>query len=176
MAALPRTTPSIGVVIATHNRPELVRRAVDSVLAQDFAGAISVMVVYDRAEPDTTMVREDAHRRVSVTANTRTPGLAGARNTGILAVQTDLIAFCDDDDTWLPNKLTAQLERLDRVAGAEFVTTAMTIDYSGTKSVIRRAGADSIGFDDLIRSRMSMLHSSSFVFRREAMLGTNGFG
>ena len=45
-----------------------------------------------------------------VLANWRTPGLAGARNTGILALDTELVAFCDDDDTWAPDKLRRQVD------------------------------------------------------------------
>ncbi len=51
-----------------------------------------------------------ADERVEAIANTREPGLAGARNSGILALDTDLVAFCDDDDQWLPGKLAAQVK------------------------------------------------------------------
>src|SRR5687768_5277454 len=82
--------PSVGVVLPTHDRPELLRRALESVLAQDYAGDLRAVVVFDRAEPDPSLASD----RVTVIANTRDPGLAGARNSGILALDTDLVAFC----------------------------------------------------------------------------------
>lgn len=165
--------PAVGVVIATHNRPQLVRAAIASVLEQRYAGCIHIEVVFDRSDPDPTLTRAERTRTVAVRRNDRAPGLAGARNTGILALDTPLVAFCDDDDTWLAGKLTAQLERLAAQPDAEFVTTAMRVDY-GTRSTVRLAGALRITVADLARSRMSMLHSSSFLFRRSAML--DGFG
>ena len=91
--------PSVGVVLPTHDRPAQLRAALDAVVAQDYPGAVKVAVVYDRSEPDQGLADGE---RVRVLRNARTDGLAGARNTGILALDTDLIAFCDDDDRWLP--------------------------------------------------------------------------
>src|SRR5437868_5924016 len=91
-----REWPSVGVVLPTHNRPAELKAALDSVLSQDYEGRIEAVIVHDRSEPDQVLAGD----RVRVLANRRTPGLAGARNTGILALTTDLVAFCDDDDDW----------------------------------------------------------------------------
>ncbi len=165
--------PRVGVVLVTHNRPVLMRQALESILDQAYPGVIEVVVVFDKAEPDVTLQRDDPNRSVSVMANERTPGLAGGRNTGVLALTTEIIGFCDDDDVWLPGKLQAQVRRLMDEPEAEFVTTAMTVNFDGTRTD-RLAGADEVTIDDMARSRMAMLHSSSFVFRRQAML--EGFG
>lgn len=174
--ALSPAYPAVGVVVATRDRPQLVRKAIDSILGQHYPGPIEVMVVFDRAEPDAALVRDDPHRRVHTCRNTRTSGLAGARNTGILALDTSVIAFCDDDDIWLAGKLMAQVERLVSTPEAQFVTTAMQVDYGGARGTVRRAGADEVSVRQLARSRMAMLHSSSFLFRRDAMVDANGFG
>ena len=165
--------PDVGVVIATHNRPQLMREALASVRDQDYPGRIRVVLVFDRSEPDLTLEVTDDVRPVEVTTNERTPGLAGARNTGILRLDTPLVAFCDDDDVWLPGKLRAQVERLRSSPDAVCVTTAMRVDYDG-RSTVRRADRDTVTMTDLVRSRMAMLHSSSFLFDRPAMVG--GFG
>jgi glycosyltransferase involved in cell wall biosynthesis len=169
----PAGVVDVGVVVATHNRPELMRRALESIFAQEYAGRIDVALVFDRSEPDHSLERDDARHRVRVMTNARTPGLAGARNTGILSLDTEVVAFCDDDDMWLPVKLEKQLARLHEHPTAEFVTTAMLVDYAGRQSV-RVAGKAEVTITDLARSRMAMLHSSSFLFRRAAML--DGFG
>lgn len=165
--------PTVGVVIATHNRPQLMRRALQAVLDQKYEGSIEVVLVFDRCAQDIAADDSDPRRVVRVLNNSRTPGLAGARNTGILALETDLVAFCDDDDEWLPSKLDRQVDRLRESPGAQFVTTAMVVTYDGHKS-IRRAGKDVVTLADLTRSRMAMLHSSSFVFWRKSMV--DGFG
>lgn len=168
----------VSVVIPTRERPELVRRAVDSVFAQDHPGEIEVVVVFDQSEPDESLLREAPARTVRLVRNTRTPGLAGARNSGILAAHGSLVAFCDDDDWWKPTKLRRQLE----VVAAErsrtgrtphLVTTAMEVDYDGQRTP-RLAGTDRVGLAHLTRSRMAMLHSSALLFDREALLGPVG--
>lgn len=165
--------PGVGVVIATHNRPALMRRALTSVLDQEYDGPIEVALVFDRNEPDDDLARETPGRSVKVLRNERTPGLAGARNTGVLSLDTELIAFCDDDDVWLPGKLSTQLRRFAAEPASEFVTTAMRVRYD-ERATVRLAHKDHVTIADLARSRMAALHPSSFVFRREAML--HGFG
>jgi len=163
------TWPSVGVVIPTRNRPRLLRQALDAVLAQDYPGPLRVLVVHDQSEPDQSLA-EAGERPVAVLANWRTPGLAGARNTGILALDTDLVAFCDDDDAWAPAKLSRQVDVLRTRSGAEFVTCAIEVEYDG-RYTPRLAGRDAVTIADLARSRMAMLHSSTFVVRRTALTG-----
>lgn len=156
-------------VVPTHNRPELMRRAVHSVLAQDYEGTLDIIIVYDRAEPDLSLEQTHGDRNVHVMKNARTPGLAGSRNTGILAATGQFIAFCDDDDQWEPEKLMRQLGAIHDDPHAEFVSTAMLVDYDGTASV-RLANTDRVSHSDLVRSRMAMLHSSSFLIRKSALV------
>ena len=70
--------PEVDVVIATHDRPVMVREAIAAVLEQEYPGRIRVIVVFDRSEPDPLLVRTTVERQVDVVRNTRSPGLAGA--------------------------------------------------------------------------------------------------
>ncbi|NUR73269.1 MAG: glycosyltransferase family 2 protein [Hamadaea sp.] len=162
--------PSVDVVVPTRDRPELLTRTIDGILEQDYEGPIRILVVYDQAEPDPSRESDD-ERPVTVHCNVRTPGLAGARNTGILECDADLVAFCDDDDVWVPNKLRDQVTALRHHAEAEMVTCAIEVQYADRRS-IRLAGCDLVTIDDLARSRMAMLHSSGFLFRRTALIET----
>jgi glycosyltransferase involved in cell wall biosynthesis len=108
-----------------------------------------------------------------VVENVRKPGLAGARNTGILALDTEWVAFCDDDDTWAPGRLAAQLERARLHPEAPVLTTAIRVAYEGAE-VDRLAGMSEVRRADLLRSRMAMLHSSTLLLRRSALLGPLG--
>ena len=164
----PESWPSIGVVIPTRDRPQELRRALDGVLAQDYPGELEVVVVFDRSQPDRSIERSN----VRCIANTHAPGLPGARNSGILSLETDLVAFCDDDDEWLPGKLDAQVRSLTGNS-ADFVTTSVLVSYDG-RSVPRLAGTTVVTHEQLVRSRMSMLHSSTFLIARSALVQTIG--
>ncbi|MFI5890686.1 glycosyltransferase family A protein [Actinoplanes sp. NPDC051513] len=159
--------PSVGVVIPTRNRPELVRRAISAVREQRYPGDLKILVVYDQTEPDYLLASTEGVQ-VLVLTNWRTSGLAGARNTGILALDTEFVAFCDDDDRWLPDKLRRQVAALLADPDAEMATCAIEVEYEG-RCTPRLAGHSRVTVDELARSRMAMLHSSSFLLRRDAL-------
>jgi glycosyltransferase involved in cell wall biosynthesis len=162
-------TPSVNAIVPTRNRPELLARAVRAILSQEYAGDLEVTIVVDQSDPQQATVGLPDDPRICVISNDRKPGLSGTRNTGILRSAADLIAFCDDDDEWLPGKLAAQAHALQRMPEAEFASCAIEVDFEGSRSV-RLAGKSVITHDDLLPSRMSMLHSSTFVARRAAMV------
>jgi glycosyltransferase involved in cell wall biosynthesis len=168
-----KAAASVTVVLPTRDRPELLGRAVQAILDQKYDGPLEILIVVDQADPEqaTTGVPDDP--RVRVITNTRKAGLSGTRNTGILLAATDLVAFCDDDDEWLPGKLSAQVAALERMPDSEFASCSIEVDFEGSRSV-RVAGKSVITHDDLLPSRMSMLHSSTFVIRREALIDRIG--
>jgi glycosyltransferase involved in cell wall biosynthesis len=166
------TAPSVTVVVPTHGRPELVRRALASIAASDYDGPLDVVVVADREEPDPTLADADGRRPVRVVANGRTEGLAGARNTGILAASGDLVAFCDDDAEWRPDTLGRQVAVLaDPAVGV--VTTGIAVHARGKvhERVLER---DRVTTAELTRSRVAEAHPSSFLVRRSLLLGPIG--
>src|SRR5207248_3247562 len=109
--------------------------------------------------PDALLCYESTNRSVRVTENDRTPGLAGARNAGILGSSSDLVAFCDDDDTWRPSKVRLQVEALERT-GAVAAVCGITVRY-GDLSVNRVPTDAELTATQFARSRVAAAHSSS---------------
>ncbi|MFT4225556.1 glycosyltransferase family 2 protein [Micropruina sp.] len=163
--------PAVTVVIPTHNRPEQMKRALESVLAQEYGGTIDTIVVFDAEEPYLPEVHIGDRRSVATIANRRSRGLAGARNSGILAATNDYVAFLDDDDWWMPGKLTAQMAIFE--PDMLLVGSAIVLD-DGERQHERLIPVDRVTHEALLRDRMAGLHSSSFVFRRSALLGELG--
>jgi cellulose synthase/poly-beta-1,6-N-acetylglucosamine synthase-like glycosyltransferase len=166
--------PSVGVVVPTRHRPEMLRRALSAIDAQSYPGPLRVIVVYDQTEPDRRLTRGGDRPR-TVLANSRRIGLAGARNAGILALDGDLVAFCDDEDEWRPGKLTAQVEALSGAPDADLVTCAVELAYRQHRSLCL-IGATHIGLDRLVRSPAGALRSSCFLIRRSSLVGPEGCG
>ncbi|MEU4680578.1 glycosyltransferase family 2 protein [Micromonospora sp. NPDC023737] len=166
--------PSVSVVVPTRDRPELLRAAVRAVLGQEHPGPIEVVVVHDQSEPDRSLEElSRPDRRVRVIRNERTPGLAGARNAGTLAAEGELIAFCDDDDEWLPGKLGAQIAAIAATPDADFVSCGIRVSYDG-HTIDRVLDRDRVTLADLLRDRMTELHPSTFLIRAAAL--RDGFG
>jgi glycosyltransferase involved in cell wall biosynthesis len=160
--------PTVSVVVPTRDRPLLLRRALASILGQRYPGDIECLVVSDQSEVSVPVIEPAEGRRVRVLANERSPGLAGARNTGALASGGDLIAFCDDDDEWLPDKLRLQAQARARWDGL-VVTSGIYVCFRGRE--VARIPADRyVTFDDLLRSRRAEIHPSTIVIERKALL------
>ncbi len=166
----------VDVVISTRNRPDMLREAVASVLAQDYAGEVRCHVVFDRCDPDpvvATLADGLPRRSVRSHENTRTGGLAGGRNSGVLEGEAPLIGFCDDDDLWAPRKLTLQVEALRRRPEALSCVTGIVVEYAD-HSVPRVPSAADVSHERLVRHRVMEAHPSSVLVRREAFLGPIG--
>jgi glycosyltransferase involved in cell wall biosynthesis len=167
------TPPSVTVVVPTHQRPTELRRAVSAILAQRYAGPIEIIVVFDKSEIAEVDVSPPAGRRVTCLANTRRPGLPGARNTGLLEASGDLIAFCDDDDEWLPDKLHQQVAALTARPEAHVVGCGITL-CRDDRAIPRAIPAGPVTLAELVRHRVMELHSSTILARRGAALDDIG--
>jgi glycosyltransferase involved in cell wall biosynthesis len=170
--------PDVDVVIPTRDRPQLLRDSIRAVFESEYPGAIRVLVVYDHSRPDDSLLGDQSlglrdDRTLVVLENERTPGLAGARNTGLLAADAEIVAFCDDDDTWLPSKLVRQIAVLDTSPTSEVVCCGIEVEYANTfhRRILQR---DELTLTDLLRERLTELHPSTFVMRRKAVV--DGFG
>ena len=156
--------PCVSVVVPTRQRPELLSRALISILDQRYDGDIEVLVVFDQEEPADPGVDVTEGRSIVLLRNERRAGLAGARNTGILAAKGDYVAHCDDDDAWLPDKLAKQIEAARRWPEAEVVVTGVTVVYQDR--AIDRVPSRDMGLRDLLRSRAQEIHPSSILVDR----------
>jgi glycosyltransferase involved in cell wall biosynthesis len=171
MTAAPAS--SVSVVVPTRDRPELLRRAVTAILGQTYQGSIECVVVFDQSDPDLPWAALPPDRRLILVRNERTPGLAGGRNTGIMRATGELVAFCDDDDEWLPEKLARQVERLQSRPDAAVATTGILVRYKD-RTTTRLAPTSVVTHRQLLLSRMTELHPSTVLARRRQLLDSIG--
>jgi len=100
----------VSVVIPTRNRPQIVARGVRTALTQTLQ-SIEVIVIIDGPDQETVNVLSQiTDPRLRVIELSKNVGPSGARNTGVREAKGTWIAFLDDDDEWLPQKLERQLE------------------------------------------------------------------
>jgi glycosyltransferase involved in cell wall biosynthesis len=156
--------PPVSVIVATKDRPGLLERAVTAILRQNYPGEVECIVVYDHVEVRELDLRPGPNRTLKVIANARRPGLPGGRNSGVEAATGELLAFCDDDDIWLPGKLSRQAHKLaDPAVGA--VSCGLRLRGPGVDKV-RVLARDEVTLDDLIADRVMEVHSSTILVRR----------
>ena len=109
--------PLFSVVIATHNRPVLLRRALQSIHDQSYPH-IQTIVISDEHNNATYEAATQQLRAGDVFIERS--GVAGpseSRNIGMAQIRGDYFLFLDDDDSFAPDffqKLTEQLQNLAR--------------------------------------------------------------
>jgi glycosyltransferase involved in cell wall biosynthesis len=113
----------LSVVIPTWNRAGLVVEAVESALAQE-GGELEVIVVDDGSTDGTSEVIERKFgKSVKLLRMATRSGAGAARNEGVRQATGDLLSFLDSDDLWLPGKLKAELDVLERFPDAEAIVS-----------------------------------------------------
>ena len=124
--------PRASIIIATHSRPQLLPRAVESALA---AGVDVEVIVVDDASTDETADVCRALKGIKYLRVERNQRVAGARNIGLVASKGEYISFLDDDDTRLPGSLDLQIELLAQNPDAPLVYgQALYADHEGQVS------------------------------------------
>lgn len=106
---------SVSVIIPTHNRAGVIRRAVDSALAQSVS-ELEVIVVDDGSDDGTAEALASYGESVRLLRQ-ENQGVSSARNRGIRAAGGEWVALLDSDDFWLPEKLAAQLAMHEKNPG-----------------------------------------------------------
>ena len=169
--------PFVSVIIPTYNRSEFVCRAVASVLAQTYK-QLECIVINDRSTDDTLnalaeIMQKD--RRLIVVSHLENRHVSAARNTGLALAQGDLIAFLDDDDVWLPNKLQRQVGFLT-AAPPEVGLVYCWMDIFHGEQVIgtRRPTLRGDIFDQMIESQ-PLGNASTLLVKHEVVRQIGGF-
>lgn len=162
----------ISVIIPTYKRPPvMVKRAICSVLRQSYSN-IEVIIVddspadYENRKAVGEMIVSLNDNRVRYIQHAHNMGACAARNTGIQAARGDFLAFLDDDDEWLANKLEKQISRMsDADIGLVYCRQRIVNDTNGTTMIDQRKCFSGKVFDALICE--NFIGSTSFVLIRK---------
>lgn len=168
-------TVLVSVVIPTVLRPALAR-AVASVANQNFEGDIEIIVVID-LERTPSSEKQLAALDLSVSRTLWTGGgrrASAARNIGVESATGEFVAFLDDDDEWLPNKLARQMEHARSIGGPVIISSRLVQVDPSTKHQSPPVPKRTIGKHDRVEdylfrnrrpsiTRASIYTSSLFV-------------
>ena len=106
--------PKVSVIIPTYNRKDYLSNSVGSVLEQTFQDF--ELIISDDASTDSTRqyVESLSDPRIIYIFNETNRGVAETRNNALKIARGKYVAFLDDDDEWLPEKLRMQVELIER--------------------------------------------------------------
>ena len=121
--------PFFSVIIATFNRRNLLAKAVDSVLSQNYKNF--ELIIVDDCSTDDTLAYLDGLEddRIRVFSNKKNMHVSYSRNIGIEHTRGEWIVFVDDDDAMLKNKLQVLADTIYSSPQVNFIHHKVWIDY-----------------------------------------------
>lgn len=127
--------PKVSIVISTYNRAHMVGRAIKSVLNQTYQD-FEVIIVDDASTDNTEEVVKSFNdeRLRYIRHEVNSGGHAAPQNTGIEIARGEYIAFLDDDDEWLPEKLEKQVNKF------KSVLPDVGVIYCGIANIVEETG------------------------------------
>lgn len=172
----------ISIIIPTYSRPKNLIRAIDSVINQTYKD-VEIIVVDDNGVGSPLQVYTkqliqpyiDANL-ITYIAHVRNKNGSAARNTGYRSSKGNYIAFLDDDDEFVPQKLELQLkelETLDKSWGGCYCDTELISQVKDVKQVYpcKLSGDLTVGM--LLET--IFFNTSTLLIRREVVEKLNGF-
>jgi len=159
--------PKISVIMPTCNRPDLLPGAINSVLNQTY-GDWELLIIDDGdkvAAEEKAKSFNDARIRYIKHAERR--GGAAARNTGIKSAQGEFIAFLDDDDEWLPEKLEIQMKEFEKTSPEiGFCFSASQSVYDGGRKVISHVPEGIGNYHELVLRRFNGFLTITLIIKK----------
>lgn len=125
---------TISVILPTYNRAHILKRSVESVLAQTYKNF--ELIIVDDGSTDNTkeLVNSFSDPRLRYIKHEKNLGLAASRNTGIKEARGKLIANQDSDDIWFPQKLEKEIAAFrDADADVGIVYSRLKKEFSKDK-------------------------------------------
>lgn len=167
--------PLVSVIIPTYNRAHLLKRAIDSALAQTYEN-LEVLVIDDASSDETEyVVGSYRDPRVRYFRHCTNRGGSAARNTGLQLARGHFVAFLDSDDEWMPEKVERHLEVFRKHPEYDVVYSAVRDVYPDGSFRIRHHDGPEGQIYDLLLVRNVVGPTSAFVVRRECFEKVGGF-
>ncbi|MEZ4526774.1 MAG: glycosyltransferase [Desulfobacterales bacterium] len=108
------SAPLVSVIIPTHNRPDMLKAAVESVLVQTYPN-VEIIVANDGGEDVADMLNVlNTEGNIVYVRHEENRGISAARNTALRAAKGHYIAYLDDDDVYYPDHLETLVSVLEQ--------------------------------------------------------------
>jgi len=107
------TQPLLSVIIPAYNREHCLERAIRSILAQEISD-IEILLGDDASTDGTVALAHSLVPNLRVASLSTNSGAAAARNAAAALASGEFLAFLDSDDEWMPGKIRAQLDFVNR--------------------------------------------------------------
>jgi len=115
----------VSVIVPTHNRPDFLKKTIQSILNQTYSKIELIVISNGKSLENEAIIQEFSDPRIQYADQQNSGGPAGPRNHGLRLAKGDYIAFCDDDDLWMPDKLQRQVDIFNKNSDIGLCYTSM---------------------------------------------------
>ena len=168
----------VTAVVPTRNRLDLLKVTLARIFAQRDVG-LRVIVVNEASSDGTAdYLRRLAacDKRLAVIHHQQPRGLPAARNAGLALVETEWVAFCDDDDLWAPDKVSSQISAIAEAPGARWSCTgSVSVRHDLTISGCQRPPRSGDISEELLIYNAVPGGGSSLLAETSLLLDLNGY-
>lgn len=175
----------VSVVVPTYKRPTNLHTAITSVLEQDYPD-YEILIINDNgdgspynAETDAvvdSLKLRDPMGRIRYIKHTQNRNGAAARNTGILRARGEFISFLDDDDMYLPNRLSDSVKRLEGSNNRYGAAYCGFLGWNSPQNNENRYKEGDLTKELLLLDYMKhYLHTNTATYKNDAVFALNGF-
>jgi len=171
---------SVNVVVPSRGRVRRLAECLESLTRQTYPHLnVTLVDDNDAQSPFTPEVKRvargfDSELQLQITRTAGGVGAAHARNQGVSARDSDLVTFLDDDDTYEPEKVEAQVKAL---AGRDVRTLVWCglRYYDDYERLVREKGCEFIGNPVAFHLMFGLAPTSCLLLPRESFLRLGGF-
>jgi len=156
-------TPLVSIIVTTFNRKDFLKETLDSILKQTFTD-FELLVIDNCSGYDFMgFIESYQDSRIRAWQNPNNGVISVNRNFGIRKASGKFIAFCDDDDTWFPEKLERQVSALQ---DEDLVAVGCAMKFTGDLTYFRQWQYPqdlALDFEDILRLNVNIPLSSLLV-------------
>lgn len=165
--------PQVSLIIPAYNGERYISAALESILNQTYRD-FEIIVVNDGSTDGTVDVLE-CYRSQIHWINQTNQGVAAARNQGLSVAQGEWVAFLDQDDVLLPDKLAVQINCFEQSPELSIVHSGWRlVDAAGKRLAEIEPWREAPVLDAVTWIRRMPVLLSAMLFRRTALMQVNG--
>jgi glycosyltransferase involved in cell wall biosynthesis len=170
--------PKVSIIVTTFNRQEYLTQTIHSILNQTYQDFELIVVDNYSSYDFFSFIESFRNEKIIPLQNQNNGIIAANRNIGIRYANGEYIAFCDDDDIWVSNKLEEQI-RIFNESNCDLVYTNMFFFKGDTTNILKKTSRkniyclkDLINRNQINTSTVLVRNNSCLVFPEDELLIT----
>jgi hypothetical protein len=168
-----KTNPLVTVLLPTHNRPESVSAAIDSVLAQSHS-EFELIVIRDGGEPIASIMQNYDDSRICLIDRDENRGKAASLNEALHQAEGKYICYLDDDDRWYSHHIQTLVQALEKNADYGLAYSDLyKVHYRplsvGRRQILAKNLEISRDFDRMLMFQFNHVLHVSLMHRRDLL-------